>query len=109
MKLWGWDESTVDADLIPLTLPNDSSVAPVVHFNGPLVMGPYRSRTELPIGKEVDFYSQVGTKGDGIGTFAAISNTSIPPDAHPIAEFRFPHRDPAKPAFKVKTYLTVRC
>ncbi len=80
MMLWGWDESTIDADLIPLTLPTNAAGAPVVHFNGPLFMGPYRSQTDLPAGKEVDFYSQVGTPGDGVGTFAAISNTSIPPD-----------------------------
>lgn len=109
VKLWGWDDSTTDADLIPLRLTSDQSNPPTIHFNGPLTMGSYRSSTEIPIGKEYNFYSLVGTPGRNGGTLTAISNTEIPDDAHPKAEFEFPHRDPAKPPIKLTTFLTVRC
>ena len=109
MKLWGWDESTTDADLIPLRLPTQQANAPTVHFNGPLTMGAYRQPTRLTVGKEVDFYSLVGTAGKNGGTLTAITNTEITDDAHPKAEFTFPNRDPSKPPIKVATYLEVRC
>ena len=112
MKLWGWDAATTDADLVTLNLPCGNLAAnetPLVHFNGPLTMGNYRKVVEMPRGEEVKFYSLAGTAGESGGTLAAVSNTSIADDAHPKAEFEFPHRDAGKPAIKVKTYLTTRC
>lgn len=109
MRLWGWDDSTTDADLIPLLPSRDIGQTPTIHFNGPLTMGCYRSTTKMPIGKEFVFYSLVGTTGLNGGTLTAISNTEIPDDAHPKAEFEFPHRDSSKPPIKINTFLTVRC
>jgi hypothetical protein len=109
MNLWGWDESTTDADLIPLRLPKKEAKAPTIHFNGPLTMGAYREPTKLTIGKDVDFYSLVGTAGKNGGTMTAITNTEITDDAHPKAVFTFPNRDSSKPPLKVTTYLEVRC
>lgn len=109
VKLWGWDNSTTEANLIPLYPPTDRSHAPQVHFNGPLTMGRYRARTELPRGKSVDFYSFVGTRGSGDGTFTAITNSEIPSDAHPQAVFSFPHQNAGEPPIEVKTFLKVRC
>ena len=108
--LWGSSPSTTDADLVTLELPNDpNQPVPIVHFDGPLTMGNYRKIVEMPRGEEVNFYSLIGTPGSRGGTLTAIANTHIPQDAHPLAEFEFPHRDSTQPAIKVKTYLEVRC
>jgi len=109
IKLWGWDESTTDADLVPLVLTTEGEKIPTLHFNGPLTMGNYRPVPELPRGKETKFYSLVGTKGEDGGTLTAIANEQIPTDAHPKAEFEFPNQNPEEPPIKVKTYLKVRC
>ena len=109
IKLWGWDESTTDADLVPLVLSTDSTNIPTLNFNGPLTMGNYRKVTEIPRGKDYKFYSLVGTKGENGGTLTAIANDQIPDDAHPKAEFEFPNKNEGEPPIKVKTFLTVRC
>lgn len=109
MRLWGWDDSTTDADLIPLTLSDENGRPPLIHFNGPLTMGMYRATTEIPMGREFDFYSLIGTPGEHGGTLTAISNTEIPDDAHPQALFEFPHRDATQPPIRLTTFLTVRC
>ena len=109
IKLWGWDESTTDADLVTLDLSTDKQSIPMLHFNGPLTMGTYRAVTEMPRGKEFTFYSLVGTAGANGGTLTAIANNTIPDDAHPMVEFEFPHRDSSEPPIKVKSFLTVRC
>ena len=109
MKLWGWDESTTDADLIPLRLPTETANVPVIHFNGPLTMGSYRQTTKLTAGEESDFYSLIGTAGESGGTLTAITNSEIPDDAHPKAVFTFPNLESGKPAIVVSTFLKIRC
>jgi len=109
VRLWGWDESTTDADLIPLRLADHFADAPIIHFGGPLTMGAYREPTKLIIGKETDFYSLVGTAGKNGGTLTAITNTEIPDDSHPKAEFRFPPKDKSQPPIEVTTFLEIRC
>ncbi|MFK7769859.1 MAG: hypothetical protein AB8B55_21805 [Mariniblastus sp.] len=109
MSLWGTENSNTDANLIPLKLSAESEKAPVVHFNGPLTMGRYRNETKLKIGEATDFYSYVGTKGDGEGTSTAIENTNIPEGVSPIAVFSFPNKDSSQPAIEVRSELTVRC
>jgi len=109
MQLWGWDESTTDADLVTLKLSRQVADIPLIHFNGPLTMGTYRTVTEMPRGSDFVFYSLVGTPGSDGGTLTAIANNNIPDDAHPMVEFEFPNIDSQKPVIKVKSFLNVRC
>ncbi len=112
IKLWGWDESTTGANLVPLRLSpkaNKANAIPVVHFGGPLAMGIYREFESLKIGQQTDFYSLIGTQGQGVGTLTAIENTEIPTDASPRAKFTFPHKDPSQPPIVVNSILETRC
>lgn len=109
MKMWGIENSNTDANLVPLSLSAVRDSAPLIHFNGPLTMGRYRETTKFKIDKVTDFYSFVGTKGEGEGTFTAIENTEIPEGASPVAEFTFPNRVKGEPPITVKSNLTVRC
>ena len=95
--------------MISLRFSKDIDNVPEVHFNGPLTMGAHRAETKMTIGEEGKFYSLVGTKGNNGGTLTAVSNTEIPDDAHPKAEFEFKHRDPDLPPIKVTTFLETRC
>ena len=83
--------------------------APIVHFNGPLTMGSYRQTPALVRGQTTDFYTFVGTSGTGQGTMTPIANTEIPSDAHPVATFEFPAKDPGKSPLVVKSILKTRC
>ncbi len=109
MKMWGVENSNTDANLVPLSLSAVRDSAPLIHFNGPLTMGRYRETTKFKIDKVTDFYSFVGTKGEGEGTFTAIENTEIPKGASPVAEFTFQNRVQGEPPITVKSNLTVRC
>ena len=109
IKLWGRDESTTGANLVPLRLRANSRVAPVVHFGGSLKMGVYREFESLTVGEQTNFYTLIGTQGEGVGTLTAIDNTEIPDDAHPQAKFIFPHKDPSQPPIVVNSILETRC
>lgn len=109
VQRWGSSESTTDADLVPLEMTNKSEVIPLLHFDGPLTMGNYRKVVEMPRGQESKFYTLVGTAGESGGTLTAIDNSEIDHDAHPQAEFEFPHQDPSQPPLKVKADLPTRC
>ena len=109
VQLWGWSESTTDADLIPLELSSKSETIPLLHFDGPLTMGNYRKIVEMPRGEESKFYSLIGTTGQSGGTLTAIANTEIAEGLNPKVEFEFPHEDPSQPPIKVTAYLPTRC
>ena len=109
VQLWGWSDSTTDADLVPLEMSNKSESIPLLHFDGPLTMGNYRKIVEMPRGEESKFYSLIGTSGESGGTLTAIANTEISEEANPKVEFEFPHEDPSKPPIKVSAYLRTRC
>ena len=109
VQLLGSSDLTTDADLIPLELSNNSDTIPLLHFGGPLTMGNYRKVVEMERGEEVKFYSLLRTVGESGGTLTAIANTEIDGEAHPKAEFEFPHEDPSKPAIQVTAYLPTRC
>ncbi len=88
--------------------------APVVHLNGPLSLGleskwcygwPVLGRGEPGTKLTV----AVGTPGLGEGSFAALDYDDVPRDAHPVAAFRFPHRDPGRPPVVVEVPLKHRC
>lgn len=99
--------------------------SPVIHFNGPLALhlnaktgiafvpsdGSPPSEEEMVLvpGKSIRISALLGTKGIGSGTFAALTANFPPQTVHPVAEFTFPHRDPAQPAIKTKLSLTLRC
>lgn len=109
VQLWGWSESTTDADLVPLEMTSNSDTIPLLHFDGPLTMGNYRKVVEMPRGQESKFYSLIGTAGESGGTLTAIDNSEIDGEAHPKVEFEFPHKDPSKAPIKVEAFLRTRC
>jgi len=113
-------------------------LAPIVHFDGPLTMDLVpqyleitqtatavdkgnaveiiRERTVRAIlpkfvrgAENTDLRVAVGTVGRGKGTFARILHKDVPKGLHPVAQFEFPHRDPAKGPIKINLALTHRC
>jgi hypothetical protein len=112
--------------------------APIIHFNGPLGLrvnmesgvlyvpinydenDPDRRRwydehppqpevRKLIRGASSAVYAQLGTRGLGRGTFAALSAGMVPDDLHPTAAIEFPHKDPKEPPIILRCVLKQRC
>jgi hypothetical protein len=94
--------------------------APVIHFNGPLVLRPametgvmhvpnqglpYYEEEALVRGRASNLYVQVGTPGLGRGTFVPVPVASVPNDRHPVAELVFPGDKPQR----ARVVLQGRC
>jgi hypothetical protein len=82
--------------------------APIVHFDGPWSMD-LHNRPNLSAGNTIDLQSGVGTRGLGVGTFAFIFLTPIPPGVRPRAEFEFPGKGPGEKAIRLKFEIPLRC
>jgi hypothetical protein len=112
--------------------------APIIHFNGPLDFrvsmesgvwfvpisydenSPDRRRwydehppqpemRKLIRGESSAIYVQLGTRGLGRGTFAALSAGAVPDDLHPTAIIEFAHKDPKEPPIRLRCVLKHRC
>jgi hypothetical protein len=112
--------------------------APVIHFNGPLMMRvsmeggalsvpisyddnpakrrrfyeqnpPHWGQKKLTRGRDSELYAQVGTPGVGLGTFVTLSAGAPPADVHPVAEITFPSADPKRPPITRRVVLKGRC
>ncbi len=92
--------------------------APIVHFAGPLTLRVNTKELEVS-SDDPELYISVGTPGLGERTFASISHSKLPEDAHPVAEIELPAKDsnakpstvrpsPAKPT-TVRLDLKERC
>lgn len=80
--------------------------APVIHLGGPLQIGFYNDPPVFVLGREAPLDVSVGTPGLGKGTFAAIQCKSLLRcKAAPIAEIRFPHRDPDCGSFEARVKI----
>ncbi len=87
--------------------------APVIHFNGPLVMG-LQMKQVLRRGKtDTDLVAKVVTPGMGPGTAAYLVYATlpglIPEGVHPVAEIKFPPSSPGAGPIKVRYVLKQRC
>ena len=109
MFLDGFVESANNSHILSMQMNPDMSLAPVVHFGGPVSMGLYHEPQAVVVGEEMEFYAMVGTPGDGIGTLTALSHADIPKEISPKVEFVFPHQDATQPDIEVTAYLTERC
>lgn len=77
--------------------------APVIHFDGPLQVSFYGVVPALRLGRDNDLVLTVGTPGLGGGTFAMLAyEDTIPKDAHPKVEARWPGDPPVKELFELK-------
>lgn len=82
--------------------------APIVHFAGPLTLR--LDDKELDCAEdEPKLYARVGTPGLGEGTFASISHTTLPDDAHPVAEMELPAKEASAKPITVRLDLKERC
>ena len=83
--------------------------APVVHFGGPLALHARRGEKlrRGPDPGELNLW--LGTPGRGPGTFAVMWYDLVPPDAHPVAEVRFPAAGPGRPPLLRRYDLGERC
>jgi hypothetical protein len=117
------------ADDMLLAFARDPQDAPIIHFNGPLTVRlspapaswvpprPDLRTTEgfgIPLdaiarGKATDLRVQLGTPGQGEGTFASVSCNALPETVHPVAELTFPSKTPGGPPIKVRKRLEDRC
>jgi hypothetical protein len=82
--------------------------APIVHFNGPLTLGPLNSFFRVERGtKPSRLYFALGTAGLGKGTFAYTTSykPDIPEKARPLAEIAFPNKAPGAPPIIVTVDL----
>src|SRR5215471_14688408 len=139
INLDGKHEQTASVDANGYLQFADSPIlAPTVHFDGPLTMDlvpQYLEITQIATAVEkgnaveiirertvrailpkfvrgaenTDLRVAVGTVGRGKGTFARIHHKDLPAGLHPVAEFEFPNRDPAKGPIKINLALTHRC
>jgi hypothetical protein len=71
--------------------------APVVHFNGPLVLDLYYEQEPLRTGTTVDLSAVIGTPGVGPGTMAVVFCDSYPKNAWPTAVIEYPAKEGGKP------------
>jgi hypothetical protein len=122
----GWMQYAHDTQLAFARRPQD---APVIHFNGPLTarlapapvnwvpQRPDLRTTEgfgIPLdaiarGKATDLRVELGTLGQGEGTFASVSCNALPENVHPVAELTFPAKAPGRPPLTVRQRLEDRC
>jgi hypothetical protein len=83
--------------------------APLVHFDGPLVVAPDEPATFIA-GRQVDLMLVVGSRGEGPGTFAALAfERLIPAGVYPVAEVEFPPKTPGEPPVRERYELKQRC
>ena len=83
--------------------------APVIHFNGALVINPDEAYTLARSGQETEFYTMLGTPGLGKGTFACIGYQDVPKQIHPVAIFEFPAAAKGGAPIRVDKVLAHRC
>jgi hypothetical protein len=77
--------------------------APVIHFDGPLTVSFYGEVPAVRLGRDNDLILTVGTPGQGSGAFAMLAyDDTIPKDAHPKVEVRWPGETPVKELFVLK-------
>lgn len=74
-----------------LRLTDSPADAPVIHFDGPLILQP--SSDTLQKGQFTPLYVMVGTPGLGAGTFASLSYDSIPIKDFPVAQIEIRQKD----------------
>ena len=121
-----------------LQFADSPSLAPIVHFDGPLTIDLVplyleitQSATAVEKGNTVEIIRErtvrailpkfvrgaeksdlrvaVGTVGQGKGTFARVHHKELAEGIHPVAELEFPHRVPAKGTIKIKLAIPDRC
>ena len=87
------------------------AAAPVVWLGGPLAIDQFGWRAPaLRLGRGPEFYTAVGTRGAGPGTFASVAHdTLMPRDAHPLAEVRYPNKQTDGPPVVARYELAKRC
>jgi hypothetical protein len=90
-----------------LTFAERPGDAPVIAFTQEFQIGPY-GQPVLEVGKETELPAQVGTRGLGPGTFAAIPFAAISADVHPVARIEFPRRQGGSP-IAIDASLKERC
>lgn len=80
----------------------------IVHFAGPLTLR--LDDEELDTAEDEPLlYARLGTPGLGEGTFASISYSKVPGDAHPAAEMELPAKDGSAKSLTVRVTLNERC
>ncbi|MFO0849600.1 MAG: hypothetical protein U0871_13740 [Gemmataceae bacterium] len=99
----------LDADG-PLVLGASAKAAPVVWFDGPLTVAVEGRLPTARPGRGFDLRLNLGTRGAGPGTFAAVGYTDcIPAGAHPVAELTLPAKEKGASPVTVRTPLKDRC
>lgn len=99
----------LDADG-PLVFGRSAKAAPVVWFDGPLTVAVEGRLPTARPGRGFDLRLNLGTRGAGPGTFAAVGYTDcIPADAHPVAELTLPAKEKGASPVTVRTPLKDRC
>ncbi len=84
--------------------------APVIHFNGPWMLGLQDIHQRIVIGKPRDLQIGVGTQGIGPGTFSFVLYPGlIPNDAYPVADITFPAKSPGQTAPQARVVMKRRC
>lgn len=122
-----WVETGGHGQYAGFLLADQPEKAPVIHFDGPLSMLPPEDLALCP-GKETQLSAWVGTLGLGsrrdckctrTTTFcqpferdtggSSIKVSSIPADAHPVAEITFPNRQADGKPITITVVLQDRC
>jgi hypothetical protein len=84
--------------------------APVIHFNGPWMLGLQDINQHIQRGQPVMLQIGVGTHGVGPGTFSFVLYPGLIPDkAYPVAEITFPPKAPGEAGPRRTVTLTKRC
>jgi hypothetical protein len=88
--------------------------APILHFDGPLTLGPGRDfgpfKAEFvrgPVGGQL--IAGLETHGLGRGAVVTMDTRYPPADVHPVAEIDFPSREPGGKPIRVRVLLKERC
>lgn len=86
--------------------PND---APIIHFDGPLTFRLSTGQSVKRGEKPGTLFTNIGTPGVGLGTFASITCETAPASVHPIVEVEFPSKKPQGVPVKRRFTLDHRC
>ncbi len=86
-----------------LTFADKPADAPIIHFDGPLTVSFYGEVPALRLGRDNDLVLAVGTPGRGGGSFAMLAyEETIPKEASPKVEVRWPGEPPVRELFELK-------